>query len=331
MNFYKSPSSLNLKSKIGIDELIRFLNSLLESNYLGLKKILTCPPEKLYDFQEKLIIDFKLNLLENIFIIKLIFNYDSYKDINSKIKDFFRTKNIISTCPYCNYYSVKFKYTPNGSRTAATHQLDHFFDKADFPLLSYSVFNLIPSDSTCNGSTKKGSIRFSDKYHLNPYISGFTSQMNYLPIELGGKVKEIELNIKAPLNSDLRNQMLGSTQQINEDIRIDRKHQQGNINVFTLKTLYKDETAKAENIIQSLYRANNGFRGIRVHLNALRGIDLNEMYKSWYSYKIKTPFEPDNFNKEIFSKFNRDIHDSYYLKDNRLRNKFIRDLIENFK
>lgn len=52
----------------------------------------------------------------------------------------------LSVCPYCNrsyIYNV-----PDTLRT--TCELDHFYDKAAFPFLALSFYNLIPSCKTCN-------------------------------------------------------------------------------------------------------------------------------------------------------------------------------------
>jgi len=52
----------------------------------------------------------------------------------------------LTVCPYCNrnyIYNI-----PDSRRT--TCELDHFYDKAAFPFLALSFYNLIPSCKTCN-------------------------------------------------------------------------------------------------------------------------------------------------------------------------------------
>jgi hypothetical protein len=52
----------------------------------------------------------------------------------------------LSVCPYCNRNYIF--NIPETQRT--TCELDHFYDKAAFPFLALSFYNLIPSCKTCN-------------------------------------------------------------------------------------------------------------------------------------------------------------------------------------
>lgn len=57
----------------------------------------------------------------------------------------------LTTCPYCNrnfITSIKRDETKNNKVTRP--QLDHFISKSNFPLLACSLYNLVPSCSTCN-------------------------------------------------------------------------------------------------------------------------------------------------------------------------------------
>lgn len=69
----------------------------------------------------------------------------------------------IKTCPYCNRQYITSWISRNKGKTTA--DLDHYYQKAWFPLFSMSAFNFIPSCHVCN-SLMKG-----DKYAetLYPY------------------------------------------------------------------------------------------------------------------------------------------------------------------
>ncbi|PHS36216.1 MAG: hypothetical protein COB07_12520 [Sulfurovum sp.] len=73
----------------------------------------------------------------------------------------------VNVCPYCNINPTYTVIKKDGKKITRP-EFDHFYDKATYPILSLSFYNLIPSCHTCN-STLKGSEKFSDKTHLNPY------------------------------------------------------------------------------------------------------------------------------------------------------------------
>jgi len=76
----------------------------------------------------------------------------------------------VSVCPYCNR-----NYIVNVGKSGTTTQLDHFFDKSTYPYLVISLYNLVPSCSTCN--QKK-----SNKDYLNifyPYLESLDSVANF--------------------------------------------------------------------------------------------------------------------------------------------------------
>jgi len=98
----------------------------------------------------------------------------------------------ITTCLYCNRnYAFNFS---KGSKLNATAQLDHFFDKKDYPFLAICLYNLVPSCSTCNQrkSTKKVDILhpFEDcfdkksKFKLHIIDSNFYYKRESIKLEL---------------------------------------------------------------------------------------------------------------------------------------------------
>lgn len=79
----------------------------------------------------------------------------------------------INVCPYCNKsYIVTISDKENDIYTRPT--LDHFFDKATYPFLSLSLYNLIPSCHICNSHIKK-SKQFHIDTHIHPYFDDFNT------------------------------------------------------------------------------------------------------------------------------------------------------------
>ncbi|MDR1180638.1 MAG: hypothetical protein LBL13_01480 [Bacteroidales bacterium] len=112
--------------------------------------------------QQKHLPDFR-KILNRIFV-------DHIYDHKSFCKSEFVRKKGLRVCPYCgrNYiFSVK----SNGIDVKP--HIDHFIPKAEFPFLSFSYYNLIPSCETCNVSCKKEKKPLTDdnmSYKiLNPY------------------------------------------------------------------------------------------------------------------------------------------------------------------
>lgn len=74
----------------------------------------------------------------------------------------------VLTCPYCN---LAYGHTLTVSSDGVVRPtLDHYFDKATYPIFAISLGNLIASCYQCNSSLK-GSKDFYKTVHLNPLIS----------------------------------------------------------------------------------------------------------------------------------------------------------------
>jgi hypothetical protein len=103
-------------------------------------------------------------------VIKTIYNYETFAKkhpINWCAYGLCESLSIL-TCPYCNLsYGHTLKV---GSDGVVRPTLDHFFDKATYPLFAISLGNLIASCYHCNSSLK-GKKNFFTMRHLNPLDS----------------------------------------------------------------------------------------------------------------------------------------------------------------
>ena len=73
-------------------------------------------------------------------------------------------------CTYCNRnYIFTISTGDRKKDKVARPELDHWYAKSKYPLLSMNYFNLIPSCSTCNSSVK-GSSDFDVTTHVHPYL-----------------------------------------------------------------------------------------------------------------------------------------------------------------
>lgn len=82
--------------------------------------------------------------------IKEIFKYEGNNQ-SKKITPFFTENFNFRTCFYCN---KDFITNFDTDKKVSTFQLDHFYDKATYPYLALSFYNLIPSCYVCNAKVK---------------------------------------------------------------------------------------------------------------------------------------------------------------------------------
>ena len=83
----------------------------------------------------------------------------------------------VKTCPYCNMHYTLYANEPKKRSVTklARFQFDHFFDKAHYPMLSMSFYNLIPSCGVCNQGKSIGQLALE----YNPYYSDIHSLFHF--------------------------------------------------------------------------------------------------------------------------------------------------------
>jgi hypothetical protein len=315
-SYFTGSNKLGLCNLYGLR---RCLSDLTADNAQMLEMLLVCPPEIMKEFSVGLLESYNLGDKEAK-ILGLAFDYD-HKDLSGAAKEVFRTHDLVGCCPYCNREDAACERSEEGL-IVVVHQLDHFFNKAADPLLSLSMYNLIPCGQSCNSSTNKGDIPFKDHLHLNPYIDGFNDAARYYPILQGKVVTKIGLSLQCAPDSPRRLQLVGGGNMIDESL------EDGNINVFKLRGKYAKYKKKAGKILKKVDDKVSGLRWNNRLIDKLRRLDRDAAYKAWYDDVFDKPFEPERFNEEMLSKFTRDIHDFYINKHGRDRSEFIKELIK---
>jgi uncharacterized protein (TIGR02646 family) len=130
----------------------------------SLEEVIKAKPDKLDTIAEwvngKSDYNFMIKKYENFTTKKK--EYDAY-DLAKKLN--------VNVCPYCNINSTYTVIKEDGKKITRP-EFDHFYDKATYPILALSFYNLIPSCHICN-ATLKGTEKFSSKTHINPYANSF--------------------------------------------------------------------------------------------------------------------------------------------------------------
>lgn len=312
----------NNLANIDINELLQMCIDLSANDNEELKNLLTCPANDLLNKHEKIKNDYHINTAAKLKIIRLCFDYDGFREISRAIRGFFAANKFVEFCPYCNIQRAYHSTNLNGE-TVETFELDHFYDKSNYPFLAYSFFNLVPSDHTCNSTNKHDSI-FNEQYHLNPHASGFDSKILFVPIgwTTNQRVQAISLSIIVDRHNAIY-------QKINGDNDPDLEAGElGNLNVFKIRSKHFREIQKASSLMRELHKINRGGKHLKRYIQQLFGFDIRSNYISWYEDRFEVKFLPDYFNDAAYSKFFRDLHDYYYVTNPSALNGYIRELIE---
>ncbi len=316
-NYVSNPNKL---SNFKMQEILDFLLSLISNKATLLRELVTCPAEKLLKFNNEIEKKYEFKEIE-LKILALAISYSDAK-LSEVSKKFFRKHNFVITCPYCNLESTDF-VPDDYDGTSTVHQLDHFFNKAKYPILSLSMYNLVPSGPACNGINNKGEINFDNEFHLNPYIDGFNGYVKFIPCMEGKTVTSLDIRHFTAVGSVRYKQIIGDDTDTSPE-----KKKKGNMNVFKLKSKYKRKLKMATQTIDLVNKRVNGLRSNLWFIEQMAGIDLGKAHKTWYEREIRTDFEPEMFADREMSKFNRDMHDHCIANMKSPKINYLRKLIE---
>jgi len=310
-DIYKASVQTYIRKINSLDstQLIRIsglFNQLLANNNAELKNLLKCKPDELKSHHNNLVKN--LILPNDLFYIKLGFNYEDHNQTSKLVRAFYRDKNFIKYCPYCNLDKVEFLHNELGE-TAASHDLDHFYDKASFPLLCFSMYNLVPSDTTCN-QTNKGTIKFTNEYHLNPYQDGFNESLVF-KAALSRSTKnryKVVLQSNESKNTDRFNKIFGKHND-SKNLKF------GNVNAFKLITRYEAEDEHVSLIVDKMNLYDkHAWESIKKYVKLLPKSRIEDSYKEFYKLSFFSSFDKEFFGDYKYAKLNRDIHDEYFNK-----------------
>lgn len=318
-NYRFNPNGLGT---INIDGLLQFCSYLLANNNQELSNLLVCDAGELMNLNNQLLNNYGINAVSNKAVLRLAFNYEIDDTIGPRIRQYFRSNSFIKICPYCNMEPVTHQIN-SVNQVVRSYELDHFYDKARYPLLCYSFFNLVPSDHTCN-VTNKGVTEFTDDYHLNPHFMGYVDSIRFVPTGLTPtyEVNAIEVELLEAQGTPLYRKINGHNLPNVEGGEL------GNLNVFQIRHKYSDQMHLANTIFKVLRNENTYFRYIKKYVDKLTGLDLKKNYQTWYEKEFGVRFKSIDFNEKKYSKFYRSIHDYYIINNKNRWNRYIVDLIE---
>lgn len=163
-----------------IDKLLKLINNsnnmeskMLEYFHINLEKIVTAKPEDLEKLNKAFLLAINYNEKDKNHVAqftrfkeRMIYYYTNFfqekwmadgEEIN--YGRWLSKKIGVSVCPYCNHNYI-FTLNDNVNSVYTKPEFDHFYSKSKYPLLSLSLYNLVPSCSVCNKIKLKKDITF---------------------------------------------------------------------------------------------------------------------------------------------------------------------------
>jgi hypothetical protein len=210
----------------------------------------------------------------NSFFIKT--GYENW--FQNKYSKVFLDKLNLDTCVYCNR-----NYTLNLVRDRARAELDHWFPKDKYPILSLSFYNLIPSCHSCNHI--KGSPNINWLEALDNYIHP------YLP--------EKDQYFKFGFNFNL------SLNDYNVELEVEKgTKMEKTLVANNLKEIYSSNANKElKDLIDLRYKYSDNYIDILINQTFKGLMTEEEIYRMVFSIEI----DEKKYHQRPFSKFKHDI------------------------
>ena len=213
--------------------------------------------------------------------VEYIFNYDSFC-AKTKRYDSYSLASALDT-PTCTYCNINYTNTIiNKNKKKITRpQFDHFFDKANNPLLAISFFNLIPSCAICNSIIKKSVIMYLN-VHLHPYIDNGLNEIKFSYKYSNHVPNGVRVKVVTPGGSK----------------------SEATAKVFALEEIYNAHTGLLQEILRTKECFSDKYLEI-LSSNLLEGVVASK--EELYRIVFGTEYDQENFVKRPFSKFKSDI------------------------
>ncbi|ASO06550.1 hypothetical protein [Arenibacter algicola] len=225
--------------------------------------------------------------------IRSIFNYQKFSSKRVRLYDAYDLANNLGvrTCLYCNrMYTITVTKGTKRDEKITRPQFDHFFDQAKNPLLSLSIYNLIPSCTICNSSLK-GTKEFNLGSYMHPFIDNYVDQYNYrfIPHDVAsilGRKSNLEVEIEIKTSSLIDFGKIKKTSDL-----------------FKLSDVMSGHSEELMDLFDIRYKfSQRYFNELFITYKKL-GLSYEEVYRIVFGVH----FIEDNFNQRPFSKLKKDI------------------------
>ena len=184
-------------------------------------------------------------------------------------------------CPYCNRNYINTRDRSLGA------EMDHFYNKDTFPMFSISLYNFIPSCSTCNR------IKGTKTLKINPYLRNDTQKVKFdLITDLDGYRIEIKQDQDGNLHT------LAETEDLKNDL----------IDILKLDEAYKVHKIEVREMLDREKEYNEKYREDLKNMFSGEGIEIDKKIDALIYGDIVFTSEDDLINKSL-GKFKKDVYE----------------------
>lgn len=251
------------------------------------KALILLEPEKMESYVENHTNTGSTNYFKKI---KVLYNLSQeitimgeFEKINSyMIQNFIDSDSRgLLVCPYCNR-----NYINTRERTLGA-EMDHFYNKKEYPMFSISLYNFIPSCSTCNRIKNTKSLK------INPYLSTDTDKVKF---EITPDSESYKIEIKRELNGNFH------TFELTEDMKNDY------IDVLKLDEAYRVHVIEVLEMINREKEYNEKYREDLKNMFSREKIEIDKKIDALIYGDIIFTSEDDLINKSL-GKFRKDVYE----------------------
>ena len=203
--------------------------------------------------------------------------YENYRE--SKLVELSRMLNI-KVCPYCNHNFTLYIDILGKTNMKGLFQFDHFYDKSDYPYLSMSLYNLIPSCSSCNH--QKRTTQLDIRY--NPYFKAISEEFHFKVVD----------------SFQLRSGKKGADK---IDIKIERNVSRQGVDELQNELHLEEQYGRHRDIVQEIYDKVYNETYYRNMLTCIPDEDREKLLNQW----LGIPLDKNDIDKRPLTKFCQDV------------------------
>lgn len=203
--------------------------------------------------------------------------YENYRE--SKLVELSRMLNI-KVCPYCNHNFTLYIDILGKTNMKGLFLFDHFYDKSDYPYLSMSLYNLIPSCSSCNH--QKRTTQLDIRY--NPYFKAISEEFHFKVVD----------------SFQLRSGKKGADK---IDIKIERNVSRQGVDDLQNDLHLEEQYGRHKDIVQEIYDKAYNETYYRNMLTCIPDEDREKLLNQW----LGIPLDKNDIDKRPLTKFCQDV------------------------
>lgn len=203
--------------------------------------------------------------------------YENYRE--SKLVELSRMLNI-KVCPYCNHNFTLYIDILGKTNMIGLFQFDHFYDKSEYPYLSMSLYNLIPSCSSCNH--QKRTTQLDIRY--NPYFKAISEEFHFKVVD----------------SFQLRSGKKGADK---IDIKIERNVSRQGVDELQNDLHLEEQYGRHKDIVQEIYDKAYNETYYRNMLTCIPDEDREKLLNQW----LGIPLDKNDIDKRPLTKFCQDV------------------------